>query len=116
MLWHYALVPCNNIKKYLTECKKLLTHKKYKILLNKTNQVSSLDKIFSVKNIGVHKKISILGIKFKIKSKRLVEREKINQIISNQQRQIDLLYQILDEQKKSDIENQNNNDGLHLVI
>ena len=116
LLWHYALVPCNNIKKYLTECKKLLTHKKYKILLNKTNQVSSLDKIFSVKNIGVHKKISILGIKFKIKSKRLVEREKINQIIINQQRQIDLLYQILDEQKKSDIENQNNNDGLHLVI
>ena len=79
-------------------------------------KLSWFEKIFSVKNNGVHKKISILGIKFKIKSKRLVEREKINQIISNQQRQIDLLYQILDEQKKSDIENQNNNDGLHLVI
>ncbi len=39
-----------------------------------------LKNIFSIQNIGVHKVICILGIKLKIKSKKLVERERYKKL------------------------------------
>ena len=37
---------------------------------------NSLEKIFSIKNVGIRKVISIFGLKLKLKSRRLIEREK----------------------------------------
>lgn len=116
LLWHYKLVPSSEIRKYLRACKKVLPPKKYKILLKKTNQVPYLEKIFSVKNVGVYKKFSILGFNFKIKVKKLVERERLSKIINNQRREIDLLYQILEEQKKYENVNKNEATSLRLAV
>ena len=69
---------------------KLLVHQ-YK----KANGISFIKRIFSVKNIGVHKQIYIFGARFKIKSKKLIERKRLNQIIKNQMYQINLLENIL---------------------
>ena len=96
--------------------KKTPYYAKLKNKFKKINgKLSRLEKVFSVKNVGVYKKISILGVSFKIKSNSLIEREKLNQIINNQRREIDLLYQILDGQRKLSIESQNDSKGLHLV-
>ena len=50
--------------------------KKYwtKSALKLKNEKSIIKKIFSIQNVGIHKVICILGIKLKIKSKKLVER------------------------------------------
>ena len=39
---------------------------------------SKLLNIFSVRNEGIHKVVTILGLKLKFKSKKLVERERLN--------------------------------------
>ena len=39
-----------------------------------------IEKIFSIKNIDIHKVITVLGIKFKFKNKKLIQREQIKQL------------------------------------
>ena len=108
--WHYMLIPPKSIKKYLKNSKTALTPKGYKKFLNEIHLDSGFEKVFSVKNIGIYKQLCILGLKFKIKSQKLVEREKIKQIIRNQEHQIGLLNKILK------LETQKSNQNLKLTV
>ena len=104
------LIPPKSIKKYLKNSKTALTPKGYKKFLNEMHLDSGFEKVFSVKNIGIYKQLCILGLKFKIKSQKLVEREKIKQIIRNQEHQIGLLNKILK------LETQKSNQNLKLTV
>ena len=63
--------------------------------LNAIGELSAIEKVFSVKNVEVYKQFCILGFKFKIKTQKLVQQERFNQIIKNQKQQINLLRRIL---------------------
>lgn len=56
-----------------------------------------LKKIFSVRNDNIHKVITILGLKFKLKSKKLIERNKCEQL-ERQTQQLELQIQDYNQQ------------------
>ena len=109
--WHYMLISQKQHRKYLKESRKVLTSKNYKKFLKEINQVTCLEKVFSVRNIGIYKQIYILGFKFKIKTKELIERERFKQIIDNQKTVNRLLRKILEVQ--SNLADKNEDSILH---
>lgn len=65
------VIPVYNVESYLKRCLDSSTNKLKNI---------SLENIFSVKNDTTHKVINVLGLKIKIKNKKLINRFQNKQI------------------------------------
>ncbi len=115
---HYAdgnNKPWNNYNAWLSEYWWKYAEKSGLFKKNIKNKQNLLQKLFSVKNEGIRKVIAVFGIKIKFKSKKLIERKRIEaledklnicsntqraqeNIISEQSKQIKTLHSEIDKQ------------------
>ena len=58
----------------------MVVKKPMKFYRNKLNRLSLFEKIFSIKNQDIHKVVRFFGLKLKIKSRKLIEMKKLNNI------------------------------------
>ncbi len=66
--------------------------------------LSKLKTVFSIKNVDVHKVVTILGLKLKFKSKKLVERKRINILETQLQNAKKDINRLLQNNKNSQLE------------
>ena len=68
LVWHYYQLPEEELKFYLNKCKEVLSENQYKLFLKKIGAYTTfLQRVFSIKNNGRHKVITLFGLKIKIK-------------------------------------------------
>lgn len=71
--WNSSNLPKDMKKKYRYINNHILINSNY-------SQYSFVEKLFSVKNKNIHKVVTVFGLKFKIKSKKLIQKQRIDNI------------------------------------